>query len=249
MVQAFPLTAVRRGLTEYPAALTLRTPHIPEKTMTPLIFLLQGLLVGFLASVPLGPIGVICIQRTLSGTYKSGFASGLGAATADTIFVSLAVFSLSFLTDFMELHKHWFTAIGGLLVIALGFSIFYKRVKRPSQRRQTKSSLLSDYLSILLLTLTNPAYILVFITLFAALGISSEGHSTLTNLGLLVGVLCGAACWWFTLTYAVSKLRRKFRLRHLWWINKITGVVIILFGILLVLSLVVNLGPVGRILP
>ena len=217
--------------------------------MGSLLLFLQGLLVGFLASVPLGPIGVICIQRTLSGTHKSGFFSGLGAATADTIFATLAVFSLSFLTDFMELHKHWFTAIGGILIIVLGFSIFYKRVKRPSQRRQTRSSLLSDYLSILFLTLTNPAYILVFITLFAALGISSEGHHTAVNLLLILGVLIGAACWWFTLTYAVSKLRRRFRLRHLWWINQITGAVIIAFGMLLVLSIVVYLGPVEKILP
>lgn len=217
--------------------------------MGSVLFLLQGLLVGFLASVPLGPIGVICIQRTLNGTRTSGFFSGLGAATADTIFATLAVFSLSFLTDFMDAHKHWFTAIGGILIIVLGFSIFYKRVRRASQRRQTKSSLLSDYLSIFFLTLTNPAYILVFLTLFAAIGVNSEGHHTGVNLLLILGVLAGASCWWFTLTYAVNKLRRRFRLRHLWWINKITGAVIILFGVLLVLSLVVNLGPVEKILP
>lgn len=217
--------------------------------MNTLLLLLQGLLIGFLASVPLGPIGVICIQRTLNGTQKSGFISGLGAATADTVFATLAVFSLSFMTEFMDAHKHWFTAIGGILVILLGFSIFYKRVKRPSQRRQSGSSFLSDYLSILFLTLTNPAYILVFITLFAALGISSEGNHTAVNLLLIAGVLVGAACWWLILTYVVNKLRKRFRLRHLWWINKITGAVIVLFGVLLVLSIVVNLGPVQKILP
>lgn len=216
--------------------------------MNTLLLPLQGLLVGFLASVPLGPIGVICIQRTLNGTHRSGFVSGLGAASADTIFATLAVFSLSFMTDFMTAHKHWFTAVGGVLIILLGFSIFYKRVKRPSQRRQTRSSLLSDYLSTFFLTLTNPAYILVFLTLFAAMGISSEGGQTGGNLSLLVGVLGGASCWWFLLTYAVNKLRRRFRLRHLWWINKITGAVIVLFGILLVLSLAVDLGPMERIL-
>ncbi len=209
----------------------------------------QGLLVGFLASVPLGPIGVICVQRTLSGSHRSGFVSGLGAATADTIFATLAVFSLSFLTDFMTAYKVWFTAIGGILVIVLGVSIFNKRVRRPSQRRQTRSSLVSDYFSILLLTLTNPAYILVFITLFAALGISSEGYSVGLNVVLLLGVLGGAGAWWFTLTYVVSRLRKRFRLRHLWWINKITGGLIVLFGVLLVLSIVVDLGPVEYILP
>lgn len=216
--------------------------------MNSLLLPLQGVLVGFLASVPLGPIGVICIQRTLNGTQRSGFFSGLGAATADTLFATLAVFSLSFMTDFMDEHKQWFTAIGGILIIAVGFSIFYKRVRRASQRRQTRSSLLSDYLSTFFLTLTNPAYILVFITLFAALGISSEGGRTGGNLSLIFGVLVGAACWWLLLTYAVNKLRKRFRLRHLWWINKITGAVIVLFGVLLVLSLVVDLGPVERIL-
>lgn len=217
--------------------------------MDPFIILMQGILVGFLASVPLGPIGVICIQRTLNDTRKTGFVSGLGAATADTIFAILAVFSLSFLTGFMDANKHWFTAIGGIIILILGITIFYKRVTRPSQRKQSRNSLLSDYLSILLLTLTNPAYILLFITLFAAIGISSEGNHMSINMLLIAGVLIGASGWWFTLTYVVNKLRRRFRLRHLWWINKITGSFVVLFGALLVLSIVVDLGPVKHLLP
>ncbi len=210
--------------------------------MDPIILLIEGLIVGFLASIPLGPIGVICIQRTLNGTRTSGFASGLGAASADTIFAFLAVFSLSFMTDFIHHNIIWFKAVGGILVIVLGFTIFYKRIKRPSQRNQTKSSLLSDYFSTFLLTLTNPAYILVFITLFASLGVNSGQNSFLENLLLIGCVLVGASCWWFLLTWTVDKLRRRFRLRHLWWINKITGSVIVAFGALVILSLIFNLG-------
>lgn len=216
--------------------------------MDPILFFLEGILVGFLASIPLGPIGVICIQRTLSKTRTSGFFSGLGAATADTIFAMIAVFSLSFMTAFMENNKKWFTAIGGILILVIGFIIFYKRPKRPSQRKQTKSSLATDYVSILFLTLSNPAYILIFLALFAAIGITSDGNVSGSNMLLIGGVLVGASCWWFTLTTAVNRLRDKFRIRHLWWINKITGGIIILFGILLILSLVINLGPVSRIL-
>ncbi len=208
--------------------------------------LLEGLVVGFLASVPLGPIGVVCIQRTLNKTRFSGLFSGLGAATADTIFATIAVFSLSFLTEFIELHKVWFTLTGGGLIAAIGVTIFLKPVKRPSQRRNTRSSLVTDYFSILFLTLTNPAYILLFLTLFAALGITSGGSGS--NTLLLAGVLGGAGCWWFILTTAVNKLRGRFRLRHLWWINKITGGIVVAFGALVVVSSVVDLGPLSHIL-
>lgn len=216
--------------------------------MNPLLISLQGMLVGLLASVPLGPIGVICIQRTLNGNHMSGFSSGLGAATADTLFAGLAVFSLSFLTSFLNQNQIWFSAIGGIVIITIGFTIFYKRVKRPSQRKQTKSNLFSNYLSIFLLTLTNPAYMLVFLTLFAALGVASDGNETSVNMLLVGGVFVGASCWWLSLTYVVNKLRCKFRLRHLWWINKITGSLVILIGILLILSILIDLGPVTKLL-
>lgn len=218
--------------------------------MDPITLLIEGIIVGFLASIPLGPIGIICVQRTLSGTQLSGFVSGLGAATADTIFASLAIFSVSLMTSVMDTHKYWFTAVGGILIILLGFTIFYKRISRPGVTKRSRSGLLSDYFSVLFLTLTNPAYILIFITLFAALGIDSDGaNASVSNLTLVLGVLLGASTWWLTLTFIISKLRKKFKLRHIWWISKITGGIIIMFGILIILSMVVDLGPVSKILP
>ncbi len=217
--------------------------------MNPVYMLIEGAVIGFLASIPLGPIGIICIQRTLSGTHRSGFYSGLGAAAADTIFAMLAVFALSFMTSFMDKYDYWFKAIGGILVIALGFSIFYKQIQRPGQQKKVKGTFLSNFFSTFLLTLTNPAYIFVFLTLFAALGINSSGEGNASNAFLVLGVFGGATCWWFLLTYGVDKLRSKFKMRHLWWMNKITGVVIITFGALIILSLVFDLGPVAKILP
>lgn len=211
--------------------------------LEPIKMVIEGALIGFVASIPLGPIGIICIQRTLNGNRNIGFISGLGAASADTIFALLAVFALSYVTSFIEDKMYWFQAIAGILLMLLGFSIFLKKVTRHSNK-QTKistTSHLNNYLSVLLLTLTNPSYIFIFITLFAAAGVSSGDGNLLNNLLLVAGVLIGASSWWFVLTWTINKLRKKFTLRSLWWINKISGSVIILIGALAIISMLFNL--------
>lgn len=202
------------------------------------------MLVGFTASVPLGPIGLLCIQRTLNGNRLTGFVSGMGAATADMIFAMLAVFSLSFITSFIESKVYWLTAVGGILVIILGLTIFYKTVGRPNVQSSSTGTLLSNYFSVFFLTLMNPAYILLFIALFAAIGVKSSDSGILLNFIPIFGVLVGSATWWFLLTWMISKARRWFTLHHLWWINKITGSIIVLIGALIILSLMVKL-PAG----
>lgn len=203
--------------------------------------MIQGIAIGFMASVPLGPIGVICVQRTLSGSRTTGFVSGMGAATADTLFAMAAIFMLSLVTSFIESHMHWLQAAGGILVMILGFSIFAKRVTRPNSARKTRSSMVSNYFSVLFLTLPNPAYVFTFIALFAAFGINSSDNSFSQNMMVILGVFLGASCWWFILTWLINLLRRKFTLRHLWWINKITGAIIIVCGAVIILSLIVKI--------
>lgn len=202
----------------------------------------EGFVIGLMASVPLGPIGVICIQRTLSQSRRIGFVSGMGAATADTIFAILAIFSLSLVMSFIEEQKYWITAIGGLMIIILGFSIFYKRVGRTSGAKKNTGSMISNYLSVFFLTLTNPSYILIFVALFAAVGIENTTDSGfMKDLLVICGVFMGASTWWFTLTWLINLFRKKFTLRHIWWINKITGAAIIIIGVVLILSLIVKL--------
>ena len=204
--------------------------------------LFQGMLVGFMASVPLGPIGLICIQRTLSADRWTGFISGMGAATADTIFAILAVFSLSFITSFIESKVYWLKAIGGIIIIIIGLTIFYKQVgRRPNVRKYKKSTLFSNYFSVFFLTMTNPAYIMIFVVLFAAIGVKSSDSGILLNFLLIAGVLFGASAWWFFLTWLINTVRHKFNLHHIWWINKITGSSIVLIGALIIISLVIKL--------
>ena len=206
------------------------------------IALLKGFVIGLIASIPLGPIGVMCIQRTLSKNHRSGFVSGLGAATADSIFATIALFSLTVVMSFIENYIAILKALGGISVIIVGMTIFLKNPAVQIRRnRAGKGSLWSDYLSVFFITLTNPAFILIFVALFAAWGISYDG---------ILGVLSGASLWWFTLTFCVNLLRKRFRPRHLLWINRLTGAVIVVLGAVAILSIFIHIQvPVHGIVP
>lgn len=201
------------------------------------LLLLKGIMIGLVASIPLGPIGVICIQRTINKGRISGFISGLGAATADTIFATIAGFSLTLIIAFIEERKLVIEFIGGLIVILLGIKTFYTNpVTQLRRHKKKKNKLIEDFISVLLLTITNPFAIFLFIAMFAALNITYEGDNLLLSSVPLIGVLIGGALWWFTLSSLVNLFRKKFRLKQLWWINKIAGAVIFILGVLAIVD-------------
>lgn len=200
--------------------------------MNLLEILIKGIVLGFLSSVPLGPIGMICIQRTLGKGRWSGFISGLGAATADTFLALVAGLGLSFVVDFITGHIIYIKILGGLVLIFLGVRIFLKNpVKQLRERKLNKSSHHTDYLSVLALTLTNPIAIFLFIALFTGLNLLNSPKHNFAHYLVFAGIFIGAACWWFTLTSLVNIYRDKFRLKSLWWLNKITGALIGIFGL------------------
>jgi threonine/homoserine/homoserine lactone efflux protein len=212
-------------------------------------FFVKGFSVGFMASIPLGPIGVMCIQRTLSKGHRSGVVSGLGAASADLIFAIIAVFSLTLVMSFVETHMSLLKLLGGICVIVMGVYIFLKNpAVQIRKNRAGKGSLWSDFITIFFLTLTNPAFILVFVSLFAAMGVgqyTSGGH-IISSMFLLLVVYLGGNTWWLTLTSLVSLLRNKFRPRHLLWINRISGALIATLGIIAIVSIFFN-TPIDKI--
>ncbi len=211
---------------------------------------LKGIVIGLLASIPLGPIGVLCIQRTLCKSHKSGFVSGLGAASADTLFATIALFSLTFVLSFIESYMVVIKVLGGILVIIVGMTILLKNpvVQIRKNRAGKGNNLWSDYLSVFFVTLANPAYILVFVALFAALGINREGIPYANGLLMLIGVLCGTSLWWSILTFCISLLRGKFRPRHLFWMNRISGSLIVILGAAAILSIFIHM-PVHHVIP
>lgn len=193
---------------------------------------IQGIILGFSASVPLGPMGLICIQKTLNRGRLAGLISGAGAAAADTFYATIAAFGISFITDFI--HKEQFTLriIGSIILVLLGYKIFITnpaiQIRKQSRK---KNNLLGDFVSIFFLTLSNPITVFFFGAVFASTGVLKGDNSFLELVEVVVGVFTGGMLWWLILTTVVNVFRSKFRLKRLWWINKITGAIIVIFGI------------------
>lgn len=193
---------------------------------------LHGIMIGLLASIPLGPVGVLCIQRTINKKFISGFFSGLGAATADTIFAMIALFFYAIVLPYIEKHFQLIGIIGGVLISIIGFRLFLAKTASHIRRnRQSKSAILKDFFSIFGLTISNPAYVLVFFGLFAGFNIGDYNFTWFTHILMILGVLLGASTWWFVLTSSVNLLRKKFTVRHIYYINKIAGAVISVLGL------------------
>ena len=197
-------------------------------------FFLRGLLIGFSIAAPVGPIGVLCIRRTLAEGRSAGLVSGLGAATADAFYGSLAGFGLTLVADFLVSQQTWLRLVGGLFLLYLGVKTFLSQpASEPGQPAGAKTrGLWGAYLSTLLLTLTNPLTILSFAAIFAGLGLADTGGNSLSAVLLVLGVFCGSASWWLLLSGGVGLLRGRLTPRILQWVNRLAGAVIVVFGIL-----------------
>ena len=204
--------------------------------MIPAIFI-KGIIIGLLVSAPLGPIGVMCIQRTLNRGYMAGFVSGLGAAAADTIFAVIAGFGLTIIINFIEEKHIYFQILGGVFVLYIGYRIFNTNpVKQLRLQRLSKTRLSQDFASVFLLTISNPMAIFLFIAIMAALKVAN-GLLSLFELSILIaGVVGGAILWWFVLASFANRFRKRIRLKSIWWLNKITGSAIFLFGLMVLIS-------------
>jgi threonine/homoserine/homoserine lactone efflux protein len=195
-----------------------------------LLFFFKGLLIGFSIAAPVGPIGVLCIRRTVAYGRRSGLVSGLGAATADALYGCVAAFGLTIISHFLIHHQWGLRFVGGSFLCYLGIRTFLSRPggAPPSVRRL---DLAGDYISTFFLTLTNPLTILSFAAVFAGLGLGTTG-GTYFEAGMLVaGVFLGSALWWWILSFGIGVFRDRFNPRGLRWINRFSGLVILGFGV------------------
>ncbi len=195
--------------------------------------IIDGVIIGISASIPLGPIGVLVIQRTLNKGHLSGFISGLGAALSDTIYAVIAGFSLSFIVGFIESQLLWIQIFGALILIGLGLKIYTTNPAIQLRRQKKKStSLIQDFFSTFALTIANPLAVFLFLAFFASFRVVGSENTGIDNLLLIGGVFTGAATWWLILSSLVNLFRSKINLRRLFWINKIAGSTIVVLVIL-----------------
>lgn len=195
--------------------------------------LIKGIIVGLGASIPLGPIGVLCIQRTLSKGKWSGFATGMGASISDIIFSAIALLGLSFVNDFLTTYREWVMVFGGAVVTGFGVKIFITNpIKQIKRVKEGNHQYIQDFASSFLMTITNPGAIFLIIGMFAFIGIDTgEYEFGLVIAPALMGVFIGTLGWWFALSTIINMFRNKFRLKQLLITNWIAGVIVMAIGI------------------
>lgn len=196
--------------------------------MDPPLFL-QGAIIGFAIAAPVGPIGVLCIRRSLAEGRIYGLLSGLGAATADAVYGAIAAFGLTIISSFLVEQQMWLRLLGGLFMLYLGIRTFYAK-SETGEVSDTSETKLGAYVSTFFLTLTNPMTILSFAAIYSGLGLAGGGDGIEAAL-MVIGVFCGSAAWWFLLSFGAGLFSSRLTTNGLTWINKISGVIIAVFGL------------------
>ncbi len=205
--------------------------------MFDVVYIFKGMLIGLMVSVPLGPMGVLIIQKTLQKGALAGFIAGMGAACADLFYATVAAFGLGFVINIIQTHELVLQIIGGIFLIIVGLKIYFDNPLKQirMKKRVSKTGLLGDFLTLFFLTVSNPVAIVVFMAVFAGASVFGDEPSFRIELFVLTGVLLGGV-WWYTLSALVNIFRRKFRLRVLITINRVSGVIITILGGLVILA-------------
>lgn len=197
---------------------------------------LKGILIGFAMAVPVGPIGIMCIRKTLTEGRLRGLIIGLGAATADLLYGCVAAFGLTVISDILISQTIWIRLAGGALLLFLGVRTFRAKPADP-KITVNNSGLLRSYFTTVFLTLTNPLSIFAFIAVFAAVGVGNEPGYFSPSF-LVAGVFIGSCLWFLSLSSGVFLFRKKLDLGGLRWVNRIAGILILLSGVIVLVSLV-----------
>ncbi|HKO24576.1 MAG TPA: LysE family transporter [Chloroflexota bacterium] len=196
----------------------------------------RGLVVGLAVAAPVGPIGVLCIRRTLADGRLAGLATGLGAATVDAFYGGIAAFGVTVVSSLLLRQQLWIRLIGGLFLCYLGLKTIGAA---PAERAAATAgpTPLRAYISAVALTLANPPTILSFAAIFAGLGVGTTARASPATILLVLGVLVGSALWWVLLSSGVAAVRARVSPRALRWINRLSGAMLIGFGVLAFASL------------
>lgn len=197
--------------------------------------ILKGFIVGICASVPVGPIAILVIQKTLSKGRQSGFVCGLGASVVDTIYAIIALFALAFAQQILERHENMILLVGGLILVLIGITMALSNPFRKRVRKDEKSRFSSkDFLQAVAMGVSNPMAIFVIFALFAFFGVAEDTPRDWNVAPIVLSVSVGSVAYWFSLSWALSRFRDKFSLRTLLWISRVMGMIVIIIGLVLI---------------
>lgn len=192
---------------------------------------LKGLIIGFAIAAPVGPIGILCIQRSLQGGFKIGLMTGIGAALADGVYGLIAGFGLTVVSSLLIAQQFWIHLIGGIFLLYLGFKTFFAAPYDRSTKKNYEKSALHACVTSFLLTLSNPMTILSFITVFAGLGLGVNPNYD-NAIVLILGITLGSTFWWLLLSGGVAFILHKRMSPYLMRIiNWVSGAIILTFGL------------------
>lgn len=200
------------------------------------VLLAKGVIAGFVIAAPVGPVGILVAQRTLAKGMLAGLIAGAGAALADTIFGAVAAFGITFVAVFLSQVEQWLRLGGGILLLLLGVMTLIKKVKTEDAPKVSFSRSLGDFATTFSLTITNPATIASLVVVFPTLGAIVPEGDLPRAWTLILGVFAGSTLWWMTLSTLTSLFRTRLNDTRMQMINRISGMVIIFFGILVLLS-------------
>ena len=201
-------------------------------------FYIQGLIIGFSIAAPVGPIGVLCIQRSLTKGRVSGFVSGVGAATADAVYGSLAGFGITTVSAFLVNQQAWIRLVGGVFLVYLGLRIWHSE-PRGSEAAAGSRGLAADYASTFALTLSNPLTIISFAAIFSGLGLAGAARGPTAAVALVAGVFSGSTLWWVILSTGVGFFKARLLSGGMRWVNRVSGTIVGAFGLVAFLSLLI----------
>ena len=208
-----------------------------------LALILKGVLIGIIASAPMGPVGVLCIQRTLNKGRWYGFVTGIGAAVSDIIYALLSGLGMSFVMDLITnpTNKFWLQIIGSIILLVFGICCFRANPTRKMHRSgNKKGSLLHNGITAFFVTFSNPLIIFLFIGTFAQFAFVVPNHPIEMTLGYM-SIVVGALLWWFGLTWLIDKIQEKFDTNGILIINKVIGSLVIFFSLLMLIGTAFNL--------
>ncbi len=198
-----------------------------------LMDILKGFLVGVCASVPVGPIAILVIQKSLSKGHKAGFIAGLGACVVDTIFAFIAIFALAFAQKFLDAHHNLILLVGGIVLIVMGIHMTTSDPFRKMKSESSSSDFAKDFGQSFAMGLSNPMAIFVIFALFAFFGLANDAPQTWSIAPMLLAVSLGSAAYWFLISWGLSHFRKKFKMNTILWISRLTGAIVVIIGIAL----------------